>query len=284
MTAETRSDNEEIRVCALVAYDGTNYCGSQFQTNAPTIQGELERALHDLLGVERRLVASGRTDTGVHATGQVIAVTLPWRHPLVDLQRAWTRHLPDDIALHRLSYAPDDFHPRYSAYSRSYRYAVVAQAKPKDHPAQKFLPLHERFALYVPKLLDVDSMNYAAQEFLVGEHDFASYGRAPHGNNTVRRIMQAEWHTVENGLLPLSANEQTQYLSFTITATAFLRQMVRNIVGTLLQVGVGKRTADDVERILLARERSQSGPPAPAQGLVLERVSYPDFPTLFTEI
>lgn len=283
MTAPNRSDQAEIRVCALVAYDGTNYCGSQLQANAPTVQGELERALRNLLGVERRLVASGRTDTGVHATGQVIAVSLPWRHPLVDLQRAWTRYLPNDIALHRLCLAPDEFHPRYSASSRSYRYVVIAQAKPQAHPAPKFLPLHERFALYMPMLLDVESMNYAATNFLVGEHDFASFGRAPHGDNTVRRVMHAEWQLVENGLAPLSANEQTQCLSFTITATAFLRHMVRNIVGTLLQVGTGKRNAEDIKRILLAKERSQSGPPALAKGLMLELVSYPDFPTLFTE-
>lgn len=275
MTTVLRSDDEEIRVCALVAYDGTDYCGSQFQTNAQTIQGELERSLYKLIGIEKRLVAAGRTDTGVHASGQVIAVSLPWRHPLVDLQRAWTRYLSSDIALHRLSLAPDDFHPRYSAASRSYRYTVVAQTKPQKHPAQKFMPLHERFALYVPMLLDVDAMNYAAQNFLVGEHDFASYGRAPHGNNTVRRVMEAEWHIVENALLPLNANEQTQCLSFTITATAFLRQMVRNVVGTLLQVGRGKRDADDVKRILLAKDRSQSGPPAAAKGLVLEQVAYP---------
>lgn len=283
MTAARRSDDEEIRVCALVSYDGTDYCGSQFQANAPTIQGELEKALHELLGVERRLVASGRTDTGVHASGQVIAVSVPWRHSLVDLQRAWTRYLPSDIVLNRLSLAPDDFHPRYSAASRSYRYTVVAQAKPQAHPAQKFMPLHERFALYVPMLLDVDSMNEAAQRFLVGEHDFASYGQAPHGDNTVRRVMSAEWRIVENGLWPLKANEQTQCLSFTITATAFLRQMVRNLVGTLLQVGKNKREVDDVKRILLARDRSQSGPPAAAKGLVLEHVEYPDFPNLFAE-
>lgn len=270
----------DIQVCALVAYDGTNYCGSQYQPNAPTVQGKLEQALQDLLHVKRRLVASGRTDTGVHASGQVISVSVPWKHPLADLQNAWTHYLPKDIVLRRLSLAPKDFHPRYSANSRTYRYTVIAQAKPALYPAPKQLPLHDRFSLYVPTLLDVETMNLAA-EHLIGEHDFASYGRDPHGDNTMRRILQAEWRCVDDGLLPLDSGEQNQALVFTITATAFLRHMVRNIVGTLLKVGMGKSTPADVYRILQAKDRSQSAPPALAKGLVLEQVDYPDFPKLF---
>lgn len=282
MASDDRSHNiDDIYVCALVSYDGTSYNGSQYQPNAPTVQGELERALYELLGTNHRIAASGRTDTGVHATGQVISVRLPWRHPLTHLQRAWTHYLPENIAIHRLSLAPDGFHPRYSAYSRTYRYTVIAQAKSEGYLSPRFLPLHDRFALYVPKLLNVEAMNQAASDYLVGEHDFASYGTDPHGDNTVRQIFRAEWQTVDDGLLPLAQREQSEVVAFTITATAFLRRMVRNVVGTLLDVGMEKRAPDDVHRILLAMDRSQSAPPVPAKGLVLERVDYPDYPQLF---
>lgn len=281
MVSVGRSDNADIHVCALVAYDGANYFGSQYQPNAPTVQGALERALRELTGADCRIAASGRTDTGVHALGQVVSVRVPWRHPLTHLQRAWTHYLPEDISVRRLNLVPDNFHPRYSAYSRTYRYTVVTQAKPDGYLAPKFLPLHERFALYLPALLDVERMNRAASNYLVGEHDFASYGTDPHGANTVRQIFRAEWQSVDDGLLPLDPIEQYQVVSFTITATAFLRRMVRNIVGTLIDVGRGKRTPEDVQRILLAKDRGQSSPPAPAKGLVLQQVSYPEYPDLF---
>lgn len=281
VSVEQSAPSDSIYVCALVSYDGTRYCGSQYQPNAQTIQGELEQALYKLLGTNHRLALSGRTDTGVHASGQVISVRLPWRHPVNHLQRAWTHYLPNDIAIRRLSLAPDDFHPRYSAYSRTYRYTVVAQAKPKSHLAPKFLPLHERFALYIPKLLDIELMNRTAQDYLIGEHDFASFGTDPHGDNTVRKIFQANWQSVDDPLVLLDQFEQSQKAVFTITATAFLRRMVRNIVGTLLAVGTGKLGPEDVYRILQAKDRSQSAPPVLANGLVLERVHYPDYPQLF---
>lgn len=283
VSAEKLDFSDDIHVCALVSYDGTCYNGSQYQPNAPTIQGELEKALYKLFGTNHRIVASGRTDTGVHALGQVISVRLPWRHPLNRLQQAWTHYLPSDISIRRLSLAPDDFHPRYSAYSRTYRYTVITQAKPNGYVAPKYLPLNDRFALYVPKLLDIELMNRVLQDYLIGEHDFATFGTDPHGDNTVRRIFQANWQTVDSALAALDQLEQSEVAVFTITATAFLRRMVRNLVGTLLEVGLGKRTPEDVYRILGAKDRSQSAPPVLPQGLVLERVYYPDCPNLFGE-
>lgn len=281
VSAKTLSSSDDIYICALVSYDGTCYNGSQYQPNAPTIQGELEKALYKLLGTNYRIVASGRTDTGVHALGQVISVRLSWRHSLSRLQQAWTHYLPNDIAIRRLSLAPDGFHPRYSAYSRTYRYTVIAQAKPANYVAPKFLPLNERFALYLPMLIDVDLMNRVAQDYLIGEHDFAAFGTDPHGDNTIRQIFQANWRRIDDSLALLDKVEQSEIAVFTITATAFLRRMVRNLVGTLLEVGMGKRTSEDVYRILQSKDRSQSAPPVLPQGLVLERVDYPDYPDLF---
>ncbi len=262
-----------LSVCGLVAYDGSNYHGFQVQVGVPTIQGALEGALAAITTPASRVVGSGRTDAGVHANGQVIVVRLPWRHSVADLQRAWNAHLPPDISLRRLVLAPEGFHPRFSALSRTYRYRID-QYDPGGYPPPRRSPLTERYGLFVPRPLDLEAMR-AAAEALVGEHDFATFGQPPQGVNTVRRIFEAEWRVVHTDLPPLD-DFPGRRIVFTVRANAFLRQMVRNLVGSLLEVGRGRWSPDDMALALAARERSCSAPPAPPQGLIWERVEYPD--------
>lgn len=261
-----------VAVCGLVAYDGSDYHGFQWQPGVPTIQGALEGALARLVGAPPRVIGAGRTDTGVHASGQVIATQVTWRHTVEDLQRAWNAHLPRSIAIRRLQVAPAGFHPRFSAVERAYRYTVI-EANDQSLAAPRHAPLTDRYALYMTQSLDLAAMNQAAQG-LLGEHDFATFGKAPVGDNTVRTVYEAVWQVAESSAPPLSPYPGRR-LVFTIRANAFLYQMVRNLVGTLLAVGCGRWTPGDVQAALAARSRSRSAPPAPPHGLNLERIRYP---------
>lgn len=261
-----------IYVCGLVAYDGSDYHGFQSQTNAPTIQDALEQALRSFTTFTGRLIGSGRTDAGVHANGQVIAIHVPWKHDVPSLQRAWNAHLPPDISLRGLMFAPDAFHPRFSALIRTYRYWV-------DHyfvegqPLPQRSPLTERYALFAPWSLDLEAMRRAAH-MLIGEHDFATFGQPPQGVNTVRRIVEADWQVVEQSI-PQLDEFPGRRMVFTVRANAFLRHMVRNLAGSLLEVGRGRWSPEDFASALAAGDRSRSAPPAKPNGLVLEQVEYP---------
>lgn len=260
-------------VSALVAYDGTDYCGFQYQANAPSIQCELERALGKVAERTGRVSGAGRTDAGVHANGQVIAVSLRWRDSLDALQRAWNVNLPAAIRVRQVRQAPEGFHPRFSAIGRTYRYTVRHYTGEDVRVASKYSPLTDRFSLFEVRPLDVPAMQRAASQ-LVGYYDFATFGQPPRGESTMRKVAQAEWQVVE-GPLPLFSEYPGRQVVFTITANAFLRQMVRNLVGTLLAVGRGEWSPEAVTMALAARDRSRSAPPAPPQGLVLEKVTYP---------
>jgi tRNA pseudouridine38-40 synthase len=227
--------------------------------------------------MQSRVIGSGRTDTGVHASGQVVAVAVNWRHSVEDLQNAWNAHLPDSITVRQLVSATTDFHPRFSAEKRTYRYTVYDSGNRQQPFGQaripKVSPLVERFALYVPLSLNVVAMQEAAA-CLVGEHDFATFGQPPQGENTVRIVHEATWQIVETTLSALN-DYPGRKLVFTVTANAFLRQMVRNFVGTLLMVGKQQWQPDMVTALIQARNRGRCAPPAPPQGLVLEHVTYP---------
>ncbi len=286
-----------IHVAALVAYNGGAYNGFQLQANVPTVQGELETALALCVGIQLetgaavpyRVVGSGRTDTGVHARGQVIATQLPWRHDLAVLMRAWNAHLPADIVIRRLVEASPDFHPRFSALSRTYRYTVTttspqglaqtaSQGNVNSEERLPRSPLTASTAFHEPRMLDLTAMNLAAA-LLVGEHDFATFGRPPQGVNTVRTVFQADWQEVRTNLPELGGRGQhtpQRCLVFTICANAFLQRMVRNLVGTMVEVGLGQRTPEDVAVALAAKERSRSASPALPNGLILEVVDYPE--------
>jgi tRNA pseudouridine38-40 synthase len=263
-------DAPTLNVCALVAYDGTEYHGFQVQAGVPTIQGALEDALALFCRPVSRVAGAGRTDAGVHASGQVVAVQLSWRHPLEQLQNAWNVRLPAAIAVRRLTHAPAGFHPRFSATQRTYRYTVIEG----DRATLGRSPLTDRFALYVQQPLSVDAMQ-AAAAMMVGEHDFATFGQPTKGESTVRRVFAAEWQVVTDSLVTLDETPKRR-LVLTITANGFLRNMVRSFVGTFLAVGRGEWSLEDVADALAARHRSRSAPPAPPSGLILEQVVYPD--------
>jgi len=241
------------KLVAVVEYDGTDYLGFQVQAQGRTIQGEIERALALITQERGRIVGAGRTDTGVHAQGQVIAFSTAWRHPVEELQRALNAVLPRDIAVRELRSVARGFHPRFDAVSREYRYTILSQ------PLRS--PLARRFVHHFPHPLDVSAMNEAAG-VLMGSHDFASFGRAPQGDNTVREVYQAQW------------TPERPFVYFDIVANAFLYRMVRSLVGTLLLVGTGELSLAGFEEILRSADRNRAGQAAPAHGLCLIRISY----------
>jgi tRNA pseudouridine38-40 synthase len=242
-----------MRVRAVVAYDGTDYGGFQRQNNAVAVQEVLEAVLAQITQEATPILGSGRTDAGVHALGQVIAFDTAWRHGLDDLQRALNAVLPADIAVLEVREASRDFHPRYDARSRRYRYTL--------YNAPVRMPLGRQYSLHVVAPLDVEAMRRAAM-FLIGEHDFATFGQPPKGRNAVRRVLAAEW----GGKPP--------HLHFDIEANAFLYRMVRSIVGTLLQVGRGDLDVETFAAVLAASDRSQAGPTLPPHGLCLVEIKY----------
>lgn len=241
---------------SIVAYDGTEFEGFQRQA-APrrTVQGELERALAGLGWREASLKAAGRTDSGVHARGQVIAYRLDWRHEPGELTRALNAHLPADVAVRETGPVADDFHPRFSAQGRRYRYHILLDAV-RD-------PLQERFAWRVWPAPDLDAMRHAA-ELLLGPHDFGAFGSAPMtAGHTRREVRRAQW------------GRQGQRLWFEIEADAFLYHMVRRLVAAMIEVGWGRKSADDLGRALAQPDEPWQGLLAPPHGLVLEAVIYP---------
>jgi tRNA pseudouridine38-40 synthase len=243
------------RYKAIVAYDGTRYQGFQRQLNARTVQAELETALEQIGWHNGWFAASGRTDTGVHASGQVIAFDLEWRHSMEDLLRAINANLPADIALQEVEISAADFHPRFSALSRRYQYRIFCR------PVRQ--PLRERFAWRVwpgvkPELLD------RAASYLPGEHDFASFGSPPQpGTTTLRQIYSAGWQ------------EQGQDLVFYIVGNAFLYRMVRRLVAFQVEIGQGLREPDELEEFLNLQSEKPALGLAPPHGLTLVEVIYP---------
>lgn len=247
----------EQRYGAVVEYDGTDFYGFQLQAEARTVQGEIEKCLERITQRSIRVSAAGRTDAGVHATGQVIAFNVAWKHALADLQRAINANLPADIVCSELyQILSPDFHPRFSAISRTYQYHILNQPWPSA--------VQRRYVYHVDRPLNIDLMRQASQ-LLLGSHDFASFGKPPQGSNTVRQVTEAEWQLESDG-----------YLIFRITANAFLYRMVRKIVATLVQVGLGIIPFASILEILKARDLNRSAPPAPACGLYLVKVIYPE--------
>ncbi len=242
-----------MRVWAIVAYDGTDYSGFQRQVHVPTVQQAIETTLAQITQESITILAAGRTDAGVHAVGQVIAFDTAWRHTIVDLQRAMNAVLPADISVREVREASSDAHPRYDALTRRYRYTV--------YNAPVRCPLARRYSCHVTAPLNIDRMQQAAR-ILVGEHDFAAFGRPTQGPVTVRRLIAAEWR------------DKSPWLTFDIEANAFLYRMVRSIVGTLLLVGQNSMNVDEFEAVLVSRDRSQAGPTASPQGLCLMEVKY----------
>lgn len=258
-----------MRVAGLVAYNGAGFQGFQRQTHAPTIQGALERALQACASGAKRVVAAGRTDTGVHASGQVIAAEVNWRHGPDALRRAWNAHLPRSIAIRSLREVPAEFHPRHDALARTYQYHVVDQ---EDRDAVDRWPPAAGVAWCLSKRLDVDSMN-AVADTLLGTRDFGGFGRAPDGGPTVRTLLEARWRDRGRVTDDLQGSG-LRSVTFRVTANAFLYRMVRRLTATLVRVGCHEWNDADVQRILDAGTAEACPPPAPAHGLVLCAVAY----------
>jgi len=238
----------------VIEYDGSDYFGFQFQPDRPTIQGELQKTLNCILGEEVVLYAAGRTDTGVHAVGQVINFQTQSRIPVERVPAAMNSLLPKAISVVSAEEVGEEFHSRYSARSRLYRYTVLNR---RNRSA-----VQARFSWYVAKPLDCTLMRRAAR-CLVGVQDFASFACGDcESRSTVRNLIE------------LKIRRRGERVEFWIRGNAFLRSMVRVIVGTLVEVGLGLRSPEDVEQILRAGDRRLAGKTAPPQGLCLVEVEY----------
>jgi tRNA pseudouridine38-40 synthase len=250
------TDNSSTRNFKLILqYDGMDYHGSQLQVGVRTIQGVLEEALEKVLGVKTRIHASGRTDTGVHALGQVVHFFADSDIAPEQLIGRLNDLLPEDIRILSAEEVPATFHSRYGATSKVYRYTIL-NAK-----------IHGRYcatsAYVFPAKLDLDRMRKAA-EYLVGTHDFSAFGVNP------GQEVKSPVKTIKR----LEVRQQGNYIFIEVEADGFLYKMVRSIVGTLVKVGVGKIEPEQMPAILASRDRCRAGATAPPQGLCLVEVKY----------
>jgi tRNA pseudouridine38-40 synthase len=244
-----------MRVVRLtVAYDGTDFRGWARQPGLRTVQGVLEQALERILGTAPRLSVAGRTDAGVHARGQVASFIAPGHVDPLRIQRAVNRTLGPEVVVAKAVVAPPGFDARRSATAREYRYRINLAAVPD--------PFSGRFEWHRPGGLTLSRMR-AAASLLVGEHDFASFCRAPKLPASTRRSLER-----------LSVSRRADRVAVTALASGFLHQMVRSLVGTLVAVGEGRLDPTDMPAVLAARDRAAAGPVAPARGLTLESVTY----------
>jgi tRNA pseudouridine38-40 synthase len=234
-------------------YDGTNYAGWQRQADQPTVQAVLEQVIGQVTQATLSVVGAGRTDSGVHALGQVASFRTERCLSSGEWSRALNGLLPEDICVRSVEFASDDFHARYSAVGKLYEYRIL------NRPDRSALDRHR--AWHLRKGLDGDAMQEAAQ-YLIGRRDFSSFQGSPTDNqNPFCNLRQ------------LSIRMEPE-LRIEAYADRFLKQMVRALVGTLVEVGLGKRTPASLEDILAARNRSAAGKTAPAHGLYLVRVDY----------
>jgi tRNA pseudouridine38-40 synthase len=238
----------------LMEYDGTAYAGFQIQPSVPTIQGTLQGALSALLGEPTGIRGASRTDAGVHASGQVVTFTTEHGIPLDRLPQALNALLPADIVCREAAAVAAEFHPQYSARRKRYLYQVLNRPLPCAFRA--------RYAWHVPQPLDVAAMFEAGQS-LVGEHDFSAFCAAGGSAQTMTR-------TVEQ----LACCGEGEVVTFEVVGNGFLYMMVRIIVGTLVEVGLGRMPGEQVAMILDSKDRGQAGPTAPPQGLSLMQVEY----------
>ena len=236
-------------------YDGTQYYGFQWQVGLPTIQNELEQALRRFCGQSSRVVAASRTDAGVHAKGQVVSFWVKSTLDTMTLVRALNYYLPGDIAVKAAYRVSEDFNVQRDAVSREYRYYILN--------SNTRSPFSRRFALFVPKMLDIQAMNEACQ-LIRGEHDFASFASSLNGNkSTLRNVYEAE------------IEKKGDFIVFRIVANSFLPHQIRSTVGLLIRLGLGKIVIEGFRDIIEARSLGLAGPLSPACGLCLERVNYP---------
>ena len=246
------------RIRLTVAYDGTDFSGWQIQSSARTVQGEMHRSLERMHGHPVRLEAAGRTDAGVHARGQVVSLTTDLDSiPVETLPRAINSFLPVDVRIMAAQQTAPEFHARFSARSRTYRYYL--------YPTEIGYPHLRRHCLLVRQAPDIDRLTGYA-DCLIGSRDYTTFAATggDHGRSMTRRVLVASWY------------ELGDFLVFEITANAFLWKMVRSIVGTMIDLEAAAAGRDEMEAIIAAADRRRAGPTAPARGLFLEHVGYDD--------
>lgn len=238
----------------ILAYDGTRFLGYQRQGERRTVQAELESALKNVGWQGRAILSAGRTDTGVHATGQVAGFHLEWQHSLAELLRAINANLPEDVSAREISEASEEFHPRFDAKARTYRYRIFVDEIRN--------PLREYFAWRTWPEPDPGILQEAAK-VIIGQHDFRAFGRAmAKGESTERIVWESNWEM-------LAENE----LVYEIKANAFLYHMVRRTVFLLVRTGQGRVTMEDLQNAVLTGKKVLPGL-APANGLTLVKVDY----------
>jgi len=245
------------RIILIIEYDGTDYHGSQLQVNAPTIQGEIEKALKKLTGERIRIKTASRTDAGVHATGQVVCFDTAAALPVKSFIDGLNHYLPPDIAVKEAFKTDEPFDVRRRAVSREYRYSIL------NSPTRS--PLKQGHSYRVTGDLDIAAMHRACQA-LIGRHDFASFvssAGTARQKRTVRDVFKAE------------ITRDGDMIFIDIVANSFLPHQVRNTVGSLIKVGQGKMTVDEFYGMIEAGTPGLAGPTAPAEGLCLVRVNYP---------
>ena len=240
----------------IIEYDGTGYHGWQRQKSDRSIQGEIEAALFTMTGRKITVIGSGRTDAGVHALAQVASFRCD-THLTAEVFRKGLNSLLDvDVVICDCQQTAGDFHARYDAKRKTYQYRVINSALP--------VAIGRQYVWHIRRPLDVAAMRRALPH-IIGEHDFTSFeGTGSPQSSSVRHVMQAEFHD----------GAPDGRIVFNITANGFLKHMVRNIVGTLVKIGLGKGAPEDLGRILAAKDRSRAGATAPPQGLFLVNVEY----------
>ncbi len=245
------------KVALIIEYDGTNYYGFQLQAGVPTIQGRMEEALHELTGEHSRVMAASRTDTGVHAEGQVISFRTKSSLPTPTFIDGLNYYLPMDIAVKAAYRMGDSFNVRRDALSREYNYYIL------NSPTRS--PIREGFSYRVARPLNIEAMNQSCQA-LIGEHDFASFATRDGARmeNTVRTVFRAE------------VEKERELAIFKMVAKSFLPHQVRNTIGALIRVGLGKMGVDEFFSITEAKTPGLAKPTAPACGLCLMRINYPE--------
>jgi tRNA pseudouridine38-40 synthase len=240
----------------VIEYDGTAYQGWQRQNKGPTIQGKIEAALATMTRNAVAVIGSGRTDAGVHALNQVASFRADTRLTPEIFKRGLNSLLPPDIVIRDCAVVDDAFHARYSARSKVYQYRILNRSTPAA--------LFRQYAWHIKKPLDLHAMSEAIP-CLKGEHDFSAFeASGSPRSDAVRTVIDAN----------LAGKDADGYVVFNIEANGFLRHMVRNVVGTIVDVGLGKLSPEGFEDILIARDRKKAGITAPAHGLVLKEVKY----------